>query len=344
MLEIVEKSGWGWRMQQGSSSRWCSGGPTMRTRKRRRHKMTIAIAIGSNELEYDCYPKRVFLVDVHPLCYVVNQPQPSAFIHWITLLFSSVTINDPIIAVMDGEKGNEYRRRLLPTYKANRKKFMPLTPIGRWKSQSNDANIRLALPYIEAFLRECNVPVIKIGDAEADDVVATLVDQVLQRGLKAVIASPDKDFKQLISKNVQLLMPRPDVKRWSFYTLKHYMAQHECDPSTDLSLRCIIGDENDCIPSLAQVAPAFGRKTAVKLLKKHGSLEKLLNAAAVRTVGRPYAQDALTKHAAFLRRNMQVLSLRRDVRVELENDWCRMRDTSSDVAALSKLERRLSKL
>jgi hypothetical protein len=31
----------------------------------------------------------------------------------------------------------------------------------------------------------------------------------------------------------------------------------------------------------------------------------------VRTVGRQYAQDALTKHADYLRRNHKVLALRR---------------------------------
>lgn len=59
------------------------------------------------------------------------------------------------------------------------------------------------------------------------------------------------------------------------------------------------------------MVPSFGRNTALKLIKKHGSLETLLNAAAVRTVGRPYAQDALQKYADYLRRNYEVLALKR---------------------------------
>lgn len=78
--------------------------------------------------------------------------------------------------------------------------------------------------------------VIKVEGHEADDVVATLVDQVLQRDYRVVIASPDKDFKQLISQDVQLVMPLKDLERWSFYTLKHYIAQYNCDPRSDLSL------------------------------------------------------------------------------------------------------------
>jgi hypothetical protein len=43
-----------------------------------------------------------------------------------------------------------------------------------------------------------------------------------------VIGSPDKDFKQLISEDVQIVMPLED--------LKHYLAQYNCDPCCDLSL------------------------------------------------------------------------------------------------------------
>jgi hypothetical protein len=43
--------------------------------------------------------------------------------------------------VMDGERGNEYRRRLLPTYKANRKRFVHNQL--RWISSKNkDVDLR----------------------------------------------------------------------------------------------------------------------------------------------------------------------------------------------------------
>lgn len=74
---------------------------------------------------------------------------------------------------------------------------------------------------------------------------------------------------------------------------------------------CIVGDEVDGVPGIQHLVPSFGRKTAMKLIKKHGSLETLLNAAAIRTVGRPYAQDALKNHADYLRRNYEVLALKR---------------------------------
>ncbi|KAF2953587.1 hypothetical protein DAI22_01g418200 [Oryza sativa Japonica Group] len=238
---------------------------------------------------------RVFFLDVNPLCFRGSQRSLGAFARWLALFFAHVSLRDPVVAVLDGEGGNEYRRRLLPSYKAHR----PRGPGTGADSRVIDV------------LRECNVPVVRVDGYEADDVVATLTEQVLQKGFRVVIGSPDKDFKQLISEDVQLVMPIPEIGRWSFYTLRHYVAQYKCDPTADLSLRCFIGDEADGIPGIQHLVPGFGRKTAVKLLKKHGSLENLLNTAAVRTVGKDYAQDALVKHADYLRKNYEVLSLKR---------------------------------
>jgi len=180
-----------------------------------------------------------------------------------------------------------------------------------------------------------HIQVVRVHGYEADDVVATLTEQVLQKGYRVVIASPDKDFKQLISDDVQLVMPIPEIGRWSFYTLRHYVAQYKCDPTADLSLRCFMGDEADGVPGIQHLVPGFGRKTAVKLLQKHGSLENLLNTAAIRTVGKDYAQDALTKHADYLRKNYEILSLKRDVNVQLDDSWLSTRNTCNDTSVLS---------
>ncbi|XP_031401013.1 uncharacterized protein LOC116210978 [Punica granatum] len=276
--------------------------------------------------------RRVFFLDVNPLCYEGSTPSLRNFGHWVSLFLSEVSRCDPVIAVLDGERGSEHRRQLLPSYKAHRKKF------SRYMSPSRKiarAHVGISPPVIIDVLKKCNVPVIQVEGHEADDVVATLVDQVLQKGYRVVIASPDKDFKQLISGDVQIVMPMPELGRWSFYTLKHYIAQYNCEPCSDLSLRCILGDDVDGVPGLQHLAPAFGRKTAVKLLKKHGSLENLLNAAAVRTVGKQYAQDALTKHADHLRRNYEVLALKRDVNVVLREELLAERNSCNDSVAWS---------
>ncbi|KAL9323937.1 hypothetical protein ACSQ67_008794 [Phaseolus vulgaris] len=234
--------------------------------------------------------------------------------------------------VIDGEGGSEYRRKLLPSYKARRKIFTRhVSSLHRFSS----GHVGRSYQVINDVLGKCNVPVIKVDGHEADDVVATLAGQVVNKGFRVVIGSPDKDFKQLISEDVQIVMPLPELQRWSFYTLRHYRDQYNCDPESDLSFRCIVGDEVDGVPGIQHLVPSFGRKTALKLIKKHGTLETLLNAAAIRTVGRPYAQDALKNHADYLRRNYEVLALRRDVNIQLYEEWLVKRDNHNDKIALS---------
>ncbi|KAB2635396.1 hypothetical protein D8674_025930 [Pyrus ussuriensis x Pyrus communis] len=252
--------------------------------------------------------KRVFFLDVNPLCYAGSSPSLHAFAHWVSLFLNQVSLSDPVIAVVDGEGGSEHRRQLLPSYKAHRWKFT---------RQFSRGHVGRSHGVITNVLRKCNVPVIEVEGHEADDVIATLVGQVIQTGYWVVIASPDKDFKELLLEDVQLVMPLDELERWSFYTL-----------------RCIVGDHADGVPGIQHLAPGFGEKTALKLLKKHGSLENLLNTAAVRTAGRQYAQDVLTKHADYLR-NHEILSLRRDVDVKLTEEWLVTRDTSNDSATLS---------
>lgn len=283
--------------------------------------------------------KRLYLVDIHALCYDGNKVQPRKVVEWLKLLFTEVTQDNPIIAVLDGERGNEYRRKLLPGYKAKRNFYKPLAVGNGHSSAAND--LRKALPLIRGFLSLCHIPVVKLEFAEADDVIASLASQARREGFQVVIASPDMDFKQLLTPDVHMLLPVPELGRWSFYTLQHYVSQNAVTPDLELGLKCMLGDVSDNIFGLSDVAPGFGRKTALKLMQKHGSLENLLKAAATRTVGREYIQDALSKHADLLRKNLQVLSLRTDVDLVLEEQWCRPRCLSNDVLALELLNERL---
>lgn len=44
--------------------------------------------------------KRVFFLDVNPLCYKGSTPSLQSFAHWVSLFFSQVSLTDPVIAVI----------------------------------------------------------------------------------------------------------------------------------------------------------------------------------------------------------------------------------------------------
>ena len=54
----------------------------------------------------------------------------------------------------------------------------------------------------------------------ANEVVTNLVDQVSQGVLKTIIASPDRDFKQVLYENVQLMMPTLEFGALVFLFIK----------------------------------------------------------------------------------------------------------------------------
>lgn len=43
--------------------------------------------------------KRVFFLDVNPLCYTGSTPSLHSFGHWVSLFFEQVSLSDPVIAV-----------------------------------------------------------------------------------------------------------------------------------------------------------------------------------------------------------------------------------------------------
>lgn len=43
--------------------------------------------------------KRVFFLDVNPLCYAGSTPSLHSFGHWVSLFFRQVSLRDPVIAV-----------------------------------------------------------------------------------------------------------------------------------------------------------------------------------------------------------------------------------------------------
>lgn len=52
-----------------------------------------------NSKEKRISKKRLFFLDVNPLCYAGATPSLHSFGHWISLFFSQVSLTDPVIAV-----------------------------------------------------------------------------------------------------------------------------------------------------------------------------------------------------------------------------------------------------
>ena len=103
-------------------------------------------------------------------------------------------INPTHVGVAFDPKGGTFRHEAYEQYKAQR----PETP----------EDIRKAVPVIKQILEAMNIPVLEVPGFEADDVIGTLSQQGEKAGFEVYMATPDKDYGQLVSDHVFMYRPR----------------------------------------------------------------------------------------------------------------------------------------
>ncbi len=109
---------------------------------------------------------------------------------------------------------------------------------------------------------------------EADDIIGTLSRQAEEKGQQVVIVSGDKDLTQLATDNTTVYITRKGITDIEKYTPAHVQEKYGLTPLQIIDMKGLMGDASDNIPGV----PGVGEKTAIKLLKQHGSVEKLYEA------------------------------------------------------------------
>jgi len=125
--------------------------------------------------------------------------------------------------------------------------------------------------YIRKSVIAFNLPSVDLINYEADDLIATYTQQILEKGAKVTIVSSDKDLMQLYKKNVRIFDPMKN----KFITPEDINNKFGVDPKKVIDVQALAGDSSDNVPGV----PGIGVKTAAELINKYGTLEKLLDKA-----------------------------------------------------------------
>jgi len=218
------------------------------------------------------------------------------------------------------DRGVSFRQEQYPEYKATRQK------LGEELQQDFDRSLERVCQILDAF----HIPVIAINGYEADDVVATLAERAARDGLQAVIVSGDKDFYQLIGEGIALLNPGRGgqaavEEQW--VDQSNASERLGVPPQRVVDYLALVGDTSDNIPGVKGI----GDKTAIQLLETYGDLDAILARAADIPGKRP--REALLQQADNARLSRQLVTLRRDVPVELDLDQLRVRAPDTDTLA-----------
>jgi len=165
--------------------------------------------------------------------------------------FCKVCSPDKIVICWDGAGGSQKRRKILKDYKDGRKSVRPvrLNKNFEFEEEDIDANRRYQRHRLAQYLDDLPVTQIILDNIEADDVIAYLTHYYNNQGDQVVIASDDKDFFQLLSKNT--VVYRCTKKEW--YTNRELVEEHNIYPHNFALARSIAGDASDNVKGVDRV-------------------------------------------------------------------------------------------
>ena len=216
------------------------------------------------------------------------------------------------IAVAFDPHGPTFRHEAFEQYKAQR----PETP----------EEIRRAVPIIKDILQAMNITVLEVQGYEADDVIGTVSQLAEKAGFEVFMATPDKDYGQLVTERVHMYRPR-HTGGFEQMGPQEVCAKYGLQNKNQvIDLLALMGDASDNIPGCKGV----GEKTAVQLLSQFGNVENLLShtdelKGALKTKVETQAEDIrFSKFLATIKTDVPV-DFNPSNLVLRDKDWTKLR-------------------
>ena len=209
-------------------------------------------------------------------------------------------------AVIFDSARKTFRNEIYSDYKANR-------------SEAPD-DLAPQFEYIRKSVLAFNLPSVELMNYEADDLIATYVDEILSLGAKVTIVSSDKDLMQLYKKNVRIFDPMKN----KFINEDDIHNKFGVDASKVIDVQALAGDSSDNVPGV----PGIGVKTAAELIKKYGTLEKLLKSA--HEIKQNKRRETLIENKDKAIISKQLVTLKHDAPINQKLEDFRLKEIDKD--------------
>ena len=174
--------------------------------------------------------------------------------------------------------------------------------------------------YIRKSVIAFNLPSVELINYEADDLIATYTEQILEKGAKVTIVSSDKDLMQLYKKDVRLYDPMKN----KFITSKDVIDKFGVDPKKVIDVQSLAGDSSDNVPGV----PGIGIKIAAELINKYDTLEKLLDKAHEIKQNKRRETIIENKEKAII--SKKLVTLKKDVPIKEKIEEFRFKEIDKD--------------
>ncbi len=283
--------------------------------------------------------KRLLLIDAYAMIYrayyaFIRVPRmnskgmnTSAIYGFVTTLEDLLKRIKPThIAVGFDPQGPTFRHEAYPEYKAQREE----TP----------EDIRIAVPIIHNILQAMNIPILEVSGYEADDVIGTMANIAEREGYEVFMATPDKDYGQLVTENIHIYRPRHTGGFEQMGPAEVCAKYGIKNTQQVIDLLGLMGDASDNIPGCKGV----GEKTAVSLLQQFGSIENML---AHTDELKGAIKDKVESQAEQIRFSRFLATIKTDVPLEFkveslafrERDWAKLTPIYEELEFNSLMEK-----
>ena len=266
--------------------------------------------------------RSILLLDGHSLAYRAFYALPdtlrtqtgqltNAVYGFTSMLIKLLGDREPDAIVVAFDKGRDVARtEAFPAYKANR-----AAPPDEFRPQ---------VDLIKQVLAALNIPVMEVAGIEADDVLATVADRAIGEGFHAYIVTGDRDAMQLVSDELTVLYTLRGISEMAEMTPDAVEDRYGVPPRSYVHLAALRGDNSDNLPGV----PGIGDKTAAKLVTTFGDIDGIY--ADIDEVAGKKVPAMLEEHEQQVRANVSIMTLRRDVEVEVDLGGLRMGDIDTE--------------
>jgi DNA polymerase I len=227
---------------------------------------------------------------------------------FVTMLRKLMNDHQPrYIAASFDLAGPTFRDSLVADYKANRA-AMP-------------DDLAEQINWVHEACEALGVPIVTAPGYEADDVIGTIATRAIDADFEVAIVSIDKDFFQLVHDGVRVYDPREDG---AWFDEAAVAEKFGVKPSQVVDVLALVGDTSDNVAGV----PGVGKKGAIDLITAHGSLDALLDKAA--ELPQKKYRDTLAAHRLDALRSRELVTIRRDVPLDVDLESLRYRGASRE--------------
>jgi len=272
--------------------------------------------------------KRFFILDGTALAYrayfaLISRPlinskgiNTSAVFGFTNYLLKIIGDEKPdyLVAVFDTPEPT-FRHKEFPEYKATREK-MPEEMIAQLK-------------YIKSMLKAFGVPTVECPGYEADDVIGTLARMAVKENIEVMMVTGDKDFMQLVTPKIKMYKPGKSGMDVEIVDEKGVAGKFGVKPSQVVDVLALTGDAVDNVPGIRGV----GEKTAIPLIQKYGTVEKVL--ASADSIDKPALREKIRGGKKMALLSKMLVTIKTDV--PLGVDFHSLKEKNPDGNEITRL-------